>query len=111
MKQLMLTLVFAAMLGGCIVDNGSGGNGGYSSNPYGCAAYTTCGSCTPIQGCGWCSVGAAGWCVSDPDQCAGAPAFEWTWVQSGCPGDTDGGGGGDGGTAPSDAATDGGAAD
>ena len=85
MKQLMLTLVFAAMLGGCIVDNGSGGNGGYSSNPYGCAAYTTCGSCTPIQGCGWCSVGAAGWCVSDPDQCAGAPTEHqpqpWMGVQ------------------------------
>ena len=90
MKRWKLTVVFALTLGGCIVDDGSGSGGTYTP-AQNCAAYVTCGTCTPVLGCGWCSVGAAGVCVTDPDQCAGAPAFSWTWVQSGCPGEADGG--------------------
>jgi hypothetical protein len=61
---------------------GSASGGGNSS----CSQYTTCGTCTPVQGCGWCFTTAGGQCASDPDQCATLPEFTWAWNPSGCPG-------------------------
>jgi hypothetical protein len=63
-------------------DGGPYGNGG-SGDP--CNQFATCGTCTPQNGCGWCSASnGQGLCASDPDECAGASSFDWTWNPSGC---------------------------
>lgn len=66
--------------GGYYAPASGGGGGSY------CSQYTTCGTCTPVQGCGWCFTTTTGQCVSDPDQCASLPEFTWAWNPSGCPG-------------------------
>ena len=49
-----------------------------------CSGYTSCASCTPVVGCGWCfASGATGSCSSDSSTCAVGPA-SWTWNPSGC---------------------------
>jgi len=49
-----------------------------------CAARISCGSCTPVVGCGWCDYGGGnGACVSHPDAC-GTEQFKWTWEPAGC---------------------------
>jgi hypothetical protein len=67
----------------------------------GCGSITSCELCTPVRGCGWCTVGGVGRCARSPDQCSPNGAFSWTWVPEGCPGAADGGvrrdGGGDAG--------------
>jgi hypothetical protein len=50
---------------------------------YVCSQFTSCGSCTPVEGCGWCAFQGRGACVSDPDFC-GANQFSFTWDPSGC---------------------------
>jgi hypothetical protein len=64
---------------------GSSSGSGYSAT---CAQYTTCGSCTPVVGCGWCFRASGGQCASSPDECAFASSaeFTWTWDPGGCPG-------------------------
>src|ERR1700722_15211678 len=62
---------------------GYGGGGGGNGDP--CNANTTCGTCTPVQGCGWCFNSTGGLCASSPDECSSASEFTWTWNQSGCP--------------------------
>jgi hypothetical protein len=66
--------------GGYAYAPGYGGGGGY------CSQFTSCGTCTPVEGCGWCFTRTSGQCVSDPDQCANLPEFTWAWNPSGCPG-------------------------
>jgi hypothetical protein len=88
-----LTSVVAVALGACGDDNSadyaygygySGGGGGTASI---CSQYTTCGSCTPVDGCGWCFTNAGGTCTTDPDECLfDATEFTWTWDSTGCPG-------------------------
>jgi hypothetical protein len=56
-----------------------------------CEQFTTCATCTPVIGCGWCQVGAEGLCTSSPDRCAGAETFSWTWDLAYCPAEPDGG--------------------
>ncbi|HEX4336815.1 MAG TPA: hypothetical protein VH062_12940 [Polyangiaceae bacterium] len=84
-------------------DDGRWGYYGYrqgAHGPYSCERFTSCGSCTPVLGCGWCSFQGSGACVSDPDQC-GTNQFSFTWEPSGCgPGAT----ASDGGATSSDAA-------
>jgi hypothetical protein len=82
----LLSSMIAVTLGAC-GDNddaaySGGGGGGYAAM---CSAYTTCGSCTPVDGCGWCFSGANGACAPDPDSCTSATEFTWTWDPSGCP--------------------------
>lgn len=63
-----------------------------------CEAATTCQTCTPLYGCGWCSFpNGDGACVDDPDYCAGAKAFSWTWEADGCRSYAEAGVGGEGG--------------
>jgi hypothetical protein len=93
---LIFALPLALLAGSCIVDE-SGSSGGYVSDPYGCRSYTSCGTCTPVLGCGWCDFGRSGACVSDPDQCAVATSFSWTWESKGCPATPDAGAAADGG--------------
>jgi hypothetical protein len=80
----LLSVSIAAVafaLGACQGDNSSGG---WGVGPYACGQYTTCGTCTPVPGCGWCyDSNGTGQCVAGPDQCA-TPAFSWTWNPSGC---------------------------
>jgi hypothetical protein len=60
---------------------GAYGGGG----AYGCGQYSTCGSCTPVNGCGWCQTPTGeGLCTADPDNCANVPEFSWTWDPQGC---------------------------
>jgi hypothetical protein len=82
---------FAALAVGACDSAASGGGASYagSSSSGGggafCGAYTTCGSCTPVSGCGWCFNTAGGTCATDPDQCSTLKEFTWTWDPSGCP--------------------------
>jgi hypothetical protein len=78
---------FAGVSIGACSDSSSGGGYGYAyGSANSCSQYTTCGSCTPVQGCGWCFNTSGGACASDPDQCASANEFTWTWNADGCPG-------------------------
>jgi hypothetical protein len=85
----ILASLIAVALAACS-DTGSGG--GYYAAPTSggggssCSQYTTCGTCTPVQGCGWCFTTTGGQCATDPDQCANLPEFTWAWNPSGCPG-------------------------
>jgi hypothetical protein len=75
----------AVAVGAC--DDSSSGDG-YAYGGGGgsqCSTYTTCDTCTPANGCGWCFNRAGGMCASDPDQCSSASEFTWTWDQTGCP--------------------------
>ncbi len=60
-----------------------GGRAGASATS--CSAKTTCGTCTPVLGCGWCQLDdGSGRCVDDPNDCADHDVFTWTWEPSGC---------------------------
>ena len=48
-----------------------------------CSQYTTCDSCTPVGGCGWCATSTGGACRQSPNECPGT-TFRWSWDQSGC---------------------------
>jgi hypothetical protein len=97
MKRLFGALILAAgvcvTVGAC--DSSSGSDHGYGYEygyGYGggstCAAYTTCDTCTPVNGCGWCFTIVGGACASSPDECSSdSGEFTWTWNQSGCPDD------------------------
>jgi hypothetical protein len=65
--------------------------GGYQ--PFSCEQLTSCATCTPVLGCGWCQSGDKGLCTSEPDRCAGAASFSWTWELAFCPAAPDGGAG------------------
>jgi hypothetical protein len=56
-----------------------------------CEQFTSCGTCTPVLGCGWCQSGDKGICTSNPDSCAGVASFSWTWELAFCPAELDGG--------------------
>ncbi|HEX4475709.1 MAG TPA: hypothetical protein VH142_11570 [Polyangiaceae bacterium] len=96
---LVITMFALVAISAC--DDGPYGRYRRDFYPYDpCQSYSSCGSCTPVLGCGWCSVGSSGTCVSDPDYC-GTNAFSWTWDPSGCPGAVESDGGTDGGRTPS----------
>jgi hypothetical protein len=79
----------AVLLGACAFacsDTGSSATSfsGASGASY-CGSYTTCSTCTPVPGCGWCFNHVRGTCAASPDECAGASSFAWTWDLIGCP--------------------------
>ncbi len=111
---LLLASGIAVSAAACDATNDSGGYPVYGSAAS-CSSYATCGTCTPVNGCGWCFVpggGSDGLCASSPDQCvAEGGEFTWTWNASGCPGAVgvseagpgtagDAGGSGDGAVSP-----------
>jgi len=55
-----------------------------------CSSYSSCGTCTPVLGCGWCfvssgsSLDVTGECSSTPCSPGYAGATGWTWDPSGC---------------------------
>ncbi|MGO8997333.1 MAG: hypothetical protein ACLQVI_28795 [Polyangiaceae bacterium] len=91
MTKSLRALVSLAFTVCGIVSLASACNGSVSGYEYGgwrgdpCGQYASCGTCTPVMGCGWCTTGVnQGMCASDPNECAGAAAFSWTWNASGC---------------------------
>jgi hypothetical protein len=89
MKYITMGLLIALTVGGCIDDDGRGYGGRRIHTD--CSKFTACRGCTLALGCGWCSSGQDGICVSEPNVCAGATTFSWTWEASGCPGAVDAG--------------------
>jgi len=83
MKRAVMLLLFALLPVACIDDSYDPGP---SYGPVYCGQFTSCDTCTPILGCGWCSAGSKGACVDQPNACAGAASFTWTWELDGCPG-------------------------
>jgi hypothetical protein len=81
---LFTGLLFTLLCTACI-DGSNGGGGGYSYGPVNCHRFTSCATCTPVLGCGWCQSGTKGACVDQPNACASASTFSWTWELSGCP--------------------------
>jgi hypothetical protein len=72
----------ALALGACETNSDDGAV--YSGYSDGCRQFTTCGTCTPVLGCGWCfDSDGTGICAADPDECV-TPVFSWTWNPSGC---------------------------
>jgi len=67
-----------------------------------CSAFSSCETCTPVNGCGWCfnSDGTAN-CASGPGDCT-TTTFAWAWDPSGCP-TADAGAGPDAATTAPDA--------
>jgi Plexin repeat len=89
MKYITMGLLMALTVSGCIDDDGRGYGGRRIHTD--CSKFTACRGCTLALGCGWCSSGPDGICVSEPNVCAGATTFSWTWEASGCPGAVDAG--------------------
>lgn len=49
-----------------------------------CAMQTSCGTCTPVLGCGWCQYDdGTGACTTSPSRCKG-DTFRWAWEPSTC---------------------------
>jgi hypothetical protein len=72
-------------------DNYGPGPGLHDPERY-CKQFTSCGTCTPVLGCGWCQSGDKGICLSDPDACGQhLNAFSWTWELAYCPATPDAG--------------------
>jgi hypothetical protein len=83
-------VALAAVVAACGGGNGGGYEGTWGDGVVqtgGCGQYTSCGTCTPVLGCGWCFNASGGQCASRPDECAFSTnaEFTWTWNQSGCP--------------------------
>lgn len=55
-----------------------------------CTIQSSCGTCTPVLGCGWCFTSGGGVCVSDPDVCPKG-SLGFTWEPPGCSNVPDGG--------------------
>jgi hypothetical protein len=91
----LLAFVAIGLLASACDDEGSfrerrlGGYGG-GNNPQ-CGQYTTCGTCTPALGCGWCFVNAqTGVCLDSTADCP-SNAEGWTWDPPGCSGGAEAG--------------------
>jgi hypothetical protein len=82
-----LAFAVTVTVGACSADDGSAvyGSSAGGGPVTDCSVYATCGSCTPIEGCGWCFGGAPGMCAPGPGSCASESEFTWTWDPSGCP--------------------------
>jgi hypothetical protein len=86
----MRRLLFACAALGLFIVTGCEGRRRGDLVPYRdpCRRFVSCGECTPIRGCGWCSSGQnqGGICLSSPNQCPGNQ-FTWTWEPNVCAGD------------------------
>src|SRR5262245_19931753 len=86
MRRLARFLVPIAWIGATVAACDGGGLR-YRSNydvHATCGPQTSCATCTPVLGCGWCFSATGGTCVDGPEECAPtSPNF--TWELSGCP--------------------------
>lgn len=87
MRRLMSLLALLVAVPACVDSD----NPSVVYVPAGCQQYTSCQTCTPVLGCGWCSMGTKGICVSQPNACASVASFTWTWELAYCPAAGDGG--------------------
>jgi hypothetical protein len=83
LSSFLLATAIGLSLGACDGDDSVSSGGGGGGNA--CSQYSTCDSCTPVNGCGWCFNASGGACAPDPDSCTNASEFTWTWNPSGCP--------------------------
>jgi hypothetical protein len=96
MKYRLLAAICGALcLTSCIDSSGPGDYGpppDYSTGERArCERFTSCATCTPVLGCGWCQSGNKGLCTSEPNRCGDAVSFSWTWELDFCPAAPDGG--------------------
>jgi hypothetical protein len=86
MRSAVTGSILASLITVALAACGSDG-GGADAGPYlasYCGQFTTCGTCTPANGCGWCyNDDGTGTCAASPDECP-TLAFSWTWDPSGC---------------------------
>jgi hypothetical protein len=82
MKHLILAFALTLISMGCTDPSGYG----HQYPPLTCHDFRTCGSCTPVIGCGWCQIGDDGICVADPRECKVARSFTFNWEPAECPG-------------------------
>jgi hypothetical protein len=79
---LLLASAIVCVLGACEDESYSSWGGRWRSVP--CRSYSSCDTCTPVLGCGWCTApNGSGVCSPDPDDCP-TQEFSWTWNPSGC---------------------------
>jgi hypothetical protein len=85
-RACFFSATVAAFIGLLACETSSTGWYTGSANGYAtCAQATTCTTCTPIVGCGWCQMpDGTGKCVADPNDCESAKIFAWTWDPGGC---------------------------
>ena len=86
----MLCALGASSVAACEDRWGYSGYGYGHYRPYICNQYSSCGSCTPVAGCGWCSFPGGGACLASPSECS-VTEFTWTWERSGCEAEGDAG--------------------
>jgi hypothetical protein len=95
-RAAFATAALGALLVASACDDSSSYGSGYGYGSAGgsalrCGAYKTCGTCTPVYGCGWCATGGtSGTCADGPEDCSTAPGG-WTWDPPGCGGGLEGG--------------------
>jgi hypothetical protein len=88
LKRGFALLAFASVA--LVVACSDESRGGYGLRSRGsrdamCGAQSSCLTCTPVVGCGWCQLpDGTGRCVDDPNDCQRATTFSWTWEPSGC---------------------------
>jgi Plexin repeat len=95
MKYQMRAQIFGVLLGAfcslsCYAPDDGSRSGRYERG-VSCEQFTSCSACTPVLGCGWCQAGDKGLCAEDPDACARAASFSWTWELATCPAAVDAG--------------------
>jgi hypothetical protein len=91
MKQHLLAAMVVTLCSvSCFSPDSGPPPDGYAQ-PFSCEQLSSCATCTPVLGCGWCQSGDKGICVADPDQCARVASFSWTWELAFCPAEPDGG--------------------
>jgi hypothetical protein len=89
-RRGVVVIVVAAVVGLAACESSSDWSGGQGyargrGGPGLCREATSCASCTPIVGCGWCQLpDGTGRCVDDPNDCSDETVFSWTWDPSGC---------------------------
>jgi hypothetical protein len=93
--RLFASMVAALCLASCwdSTDDAYGPPPGSGDGRPHCERFTSCATCTPALGCGWCQSGDKGLCTSEPNRCSDAVSFSWTWELAYCPAEADAGGG------------------
>jgi len=91
MKVLFLAALAGAFCSSSCFSSDYGPPAGGYDQRFPCSQFTSCETCTPVLGCGWCQAGTKGLCAPDPDSCARTESFSWTWELAFCPAELDGG--------------------
>jgi hypothetical protein len=75
---------FGSALAVAACDDHGGHHHRHARQPHAaCGVQASCGTCTPVLGCGWCFSPAGGHCVDDPSDCA-YDSTGFTWDPPGC---------------------------